>query len=362
MSNATVNGLDVAAAQSPKLNATILDRVEKSSLAVGGSITDPPIIAAFASMNGITDASQSSGSEQPSLSLPEPGVGHVQNVEGDVFIDLYYKRFHKFHPLTPPQKYFFRLWQDPSIQPRLVPLAAVLRLIGHLYRSQEWPTTLQNVIEVCFLQSSQTDPFMVQCRILYSIALFWHNYKAKACHEILEATRLAVDLGMFRREFAAKHGGTDTVLRECWRRTWWTLYIVCGYFAGTLGTMDFAVLDVEATVELPCEEAEYEMGKIPEPKTLEEFDCREFAFGNTSFSSFAYLIGAIRCTAAIAPLILNITTKDVSQQVICTADSVIDGWLFLLPTDIKQIIDKSGEIDELMFQATLVIHGNDLSA
>jgi hypothetical protein len=38
------------------------------------------------------------------------------------------------------------------------------------------------------------------------------------------------------------------------------LYIVCGYFAGTLGTLDFAILDVETTVELPCEEAEYEMG------------------------------------------------------------------------------------------------------
>lgn len=96
--------------------------------------------------------------------------------------------------------------------------------------------------------------------------------------------------------------------------------------------------------------------KIPEPKTLEEFDCREFAFGNTSFSSFAYLIGAVRCAAAMVPFIQNITTKDVSQQVLCTADSIIDGWLLLLPTDIKQIIDKYGEIDELMFQATLVIH------
>lgn len=56
------------------------------------------------------------------------------------------------------------------------------------------------------------------------------------------------------------------------------------------------------------------------------------------------------------PLIQNATTKDVSQQMICTADSIIDGWLLLLPTDSKHVIDQSGEIDELMFQATLVIH------
>lgn len=242
-------------------------RVEVSSLPNGGSLTDPPAIAAigqnqpvFDSLNGVTDVSQSSGSKPPIFSLLESGIGHSQNVEDDVLIDLYYKRFHKSHPLTLPQKHLFKLWQDPSIRPRLVPLAAVLRLVGHLYRSKEWPTPLQNVIEVCFLQSSQTDPFMVQCRILYSIVLFWHNYKAEASHQITDATRLAVDLGMFRREFAAKHGGADTVLRECWRRTWWMLYIVCGYFAGTLGTLDFAILDVETTVELPCEEAEYEMG------------------------------------------------------------------------------------------------------
>lgn len=241
--------------------------VEANSLPVGGSLTDPPVIAPagqvqpeFDSLSGVTDVPQSSRSKRPGLSLPDLGIDCTQNVEGDILIDLYYKRFHKSHPLTLPQKYLFKLWQDPSVQPRLKPLAAVLRLIGHLYRSQEWPTALQNVVEVGLLQSSQTDPFTVQCRILYSIALFWHGYKAEASHEIRDATRLAIDLGMFRREFATKHGGADTVLRECWRRTWWMLYIVCGYFAGTLGTLEFAVLDVEATVELPCEEAEYEMG------------------------------------------------------------------------------------------------------
>jgi hypothetical protein len=50
------------------------------------------------------------------------------------------------------------------------------------------------------------------------------------------------------------------------------------------------------------------------------------------------------------------TNKDSLPQVIHEADSIFNGWLLLLPSDCKQIMDKSGEIDELMFQANLVIH------
>ena len=74
------------------------------------------------------------------------------------------------------------------------------------------------------------------------------------------AVKLALDLGMFHRGFATEHGHGDLMLTECWRRTWWTLYIVDAYYAGTLGTLEFAVVGVEATVDLPCEESEYESG------------------------------------------------------------------------------------------------------
>lgn len=39
-----------------------------------------------------------------------------------------------------------------------------------------------------------------------------------------------------------------------------------------------------------------------------------------------------------------------------SADSIIDGWSLLLPKHRKQVMTKAGEIDELMFQAQLVIH------
>lgn len=45
-----------------------------------------------------------------------------------------------------------------------------------------------------------------------------------------------------------------------------------------------------------------------------------------------------------------------SIHIIQSVDCSLDGWRLLLPSDRKQIMDVTGEVDELMFQAHLVIH------
>lgn len=184
---------------------------------------------------------------------------NTDHIENDLLVDAYYKHFHKLHPFILPQRHLARLSHDQNRQPSFVPLIAVLRLIGSVCSSREWSTPLQNYAEACFSQASTTDPTMVQCRLLYSMVLFWHNYTADAKREMTSAARLAVDLEMFRWEFGAEHGA-DPVVRESWRRTWWTLCVIDVYYAGTLGTTKFEVMDIEPTMELPCEEADYESG------------------------------------------------------------------------------------------------------
>lgn len=73
-------------------------------------------------------------------------------------------------------------------------------------------------------------------------------------------TQASLDTGLYQREFATAQGEGDPVLQESWRRTWWMVYITDGYYAGTLGTSELSVVDVEATVDLPCHESEYESG------------------------------------------------------------------------------------------------------
>lgn len=198
------------------------------------------------------------GDATPASVASSPLRMQIENIETDPLITSYYRNFHKFHPFILPRKSLIRLYKDVTKEFELDPLIAVMSLVGHIYAAQELSIQLKDHAEAGIHQTSTTNPVLVQCRLLYSIVLFWHNYKAEANHEIRTAVKLAVDLKMFRREFASDFGAGDPVLMESWRRTWWMLYIVDGYYAGTLGTMNFAVVDIDATVDLPCEEWEYE--------------------------------------------------------------------------------------------------------
>lgn len=208
---------------------------------------------------GLPDTIITVGNTQ-NISLPAASVVDAGNIEDDALVDVYYKNFHRFHPFVLPQKHLTRIYRDPGRQLRFTPLVAVLRLIGNIYTSHEWSASSQDYIETCFAEASPSDPIMVQCRLLYSMALFWYDYRVDAKKEMDNATMLAINLQMFEREFAGSHGAGDPVLRESWRRTWWMLSIVDIYYAGTLGTKNFALAEIAASVELPCEESEYESG------------------------------------------------------------------------------------------------------
>lgn len=95
---------------------------------------------------------------------------------------------------------------------------------------------------------------------------------------------------------------------------------------------------------------------IPAPRTLHEFNCREFSPKNIPFSSFAYLIGAVQCAASAISATPRIAAEGDSTHVIQAVDCSLDGWRLLLPPDRKQVMSETGEIDELMFQAHLLIH------
>ncbi|KAK2023246.1 hypothetical protein LX32DRAFT_667476 [Colletotrichum zoysiae] len=327
------------------------------TLGSGSRPTSDSFIHGLSPLDGINFGGDSPA---PTVSSTTP-QSQPDNIGNDHLVSSYYKYFHKFHPFLVPQRHFVSLFQDPSWQARLRPLIAVMRLVGNIYVALEWSIPLRDDVENCLSQANQACPVLVQCRLLYSVVLFWYGHKVEAKQQIGGAVRLALDLEMFQQEFAGAHGGGDPVLTESWRRTWWELYIIDAYYAGTLGTMNFMVVDIEATVELPCEESEYESGvshnrEIPEPKTLEDFDYREFASEDSSFSSFAYLITAVRCAALAISTAPKVTNREDSTHIIQNADSIIEGWSLLLPRDRKQVMEKTGEIDELLFQAHLLIN------
>ncbi|KAL3459784.1 hypothetical protein BJX64DRAFT_264425 [Aspergillus heterothallicus] len=301
---------------------------------------------------GLLDGFNVDDSSVSTLSFPL----QMTSIEKDPLIDSYYKNFHGFHPFVLPQRYMVRHYQDPSRQQSLQPLIAAMRFIGHIYAFHDWSADLKDQLELYCAQAGPSDPVIIQARLLYSIALFWYDNKNQAKTESDNAIRLARDLQIYRDEFSAQYAGGDPVVAESWRRTWWMLFIIDGYYAGTLGTMEMRVVDIDATAKLPCEEDEYESGMIPESKAVQDFDCREFASEEIVFSSFAYLIGAVRCAGLAIASVPKRAAREDSTHIIQAADAALDGWLLLLPKEKKQVMSKTGEIDELMFQAHLLIH------
>ncbi|KAF5576828.1 C6 transcription factor [Fusarium pseudoanthophilum] len=272
----------------------------------------------------------------------------------DALVKSYYTNFHHLHPFAPPYKHLVQLSQTSAFN--FSPLLASMRLIGHIYDTHQWSESLSSAVEAQIFQLKPSDAVQVQARLLYSIALFWYTFKAQAKEQMDAAVDVAVKLEMHKKDFAATFGFGDPIMVECWRRTWWMLFIVDASYAGTLGTMNFKTLHVEPTAELPCEDADYESGIIPTPKTLQDFDSREFDSEDVVFSSFAYLIGATRCAAQVICMSPKRATREHSEAIIQSADSAFDAWLLLLPKDKKPVLKADGTIDELMFQAHLLIH------
>ena len=101
---------------------------------------------------------------------------------------------------------------------------------------------------------------MVQCHLLYSIDLYWCEDKEQGRGEIDAAIHIALDLAMFDRQYATDNGNGDGALEESWRRTWWQVFIVDAYYAAIRRAPTFPTCDIDPTVDLPCEEDQYESG------------------------------------------------------------------------------------------------------
>jgi hypothetical protein len=107
--------------------------------------------------------------------------------------------------------------------------------------------------------------------------------------------------------------------------------------------------------------ANHSFKTIPRPKTLEEFNSREFIPEDTVFSSFAYLVGGVCGMASAMYRALSLPTNPSesggsSPKVLESIDSIIEGWLLLLPESKKDIFSVDGQVDELIFQAMMALH------
>jgi Fungal specific transcription factor domain len=281
-------------------------------------------------------------------------------VTTDQLIKLYYECFHGAHPFVLPHNHFTsrRARQPESIKL----LELIMCWIGSLYApniSSEWHET-QIRIELHNTSPQSATAFRTQALLLYSIALYGNDQFERSGAILDSAICTALRMGMHRLDFAVHFGEGDPILEESWRRTWWKLYITDLHVAASLHLTTWRTSGIDITVELPCEEHEYESGRISTPGTLLEYDNREFAVNTNGdmtigFSSFAQLIGLCRCfDMTLAEGLPN--DEDSIYRISRETDAAVAAWLLLLPRNQRELIHKDGKVDELMFQANMLMH------
>lgn len=175
-------------------------------------------------------------------------------------IGLYYDHFFAAHPCVLPQRVLRARLAEAALQPLLL----VMKYVGSLFEkstlSDPFHQDVQSALSIIRSGIRPVTGFDVQAILLYSIAIYWCNEAEQGVQLLDEAIRLAVDLGMHRKEYAVQNGSQDRVLEECWRRTWWQIYISDAHIAGSTHTFPFRTARIDMTVDLPCEEHQYESG------------------------------------------------------------------------------------------------------
>lgn len=190
-----------------------------------------------------------------SWSSQEDGIIHDDPLP--LLIGLYYEHFHPAHPCVLPQS----VLKDYILKLELQPLLLVMKYIGSLFEksvaSQPLFLEAQKAIHMIRTGQRSITGFDIQAFVIFAIANFWANERQVGVGLLDETVHLAVSLGMHHKEFATTNGGDDRVLEECWRRTWWQVYVTDAHIAGTTHTYPFRTSSVAVTADLPCEEEEY---------------------------------------------------------------------------------------------------------
>lgn len=306
--------------------------------------------------NGMAVASASTPATQLNLNGTERvQINQFGHLGPPTPIQAFYYYFYNAHPFCLPQPQLLALFKE-----RKAPLLEyAVHYIGSSFLKEVSTDIYRDALNQTIDSGSyMRDGFSVQALLLFSIGLHANNEVPRAAQIFGIAQNLTLDLRMHLMDFAIMTGNNDPYMEESWRRTWWSMYCANGMMTAVNPGVQFRLKDVVTNVPLPCEDAQYFSGQIPYPSTLEDYDEAPFAPTQVTFSSFAYLIDAIR----ILGKVFECARLDgqFEYHAVDVVDSYQVNWRLGLPASKYEIVGKDGVIDELLFQAHMVNSGSTI--
>lgn len=273
----------------------------------------------------------------------------ASSVGGDGYLlDIYYTYFHAAHPILPPLRLLYRNTQCPAY------LEQVMKFIAAHFTPAASPETYRpTVVSGAWEQLPSVEK--VQALLLLAIVLHSRNERGEAKECIEAAIDLAFELGLNQATFAENASNGDPIRAECLRRTWWELFVIEGLLTALGVQQVYRTNLVPPEVPLPCEERIYQDGLTPPPPpTIAQFDERVFADDERDFSSYSYRIEAVRILGRVVA-IQNMVEGQ--QDHVEAIDARIASWFHHLPESKSELMRPDGSVDEIMFQATMIVNG-----
>lgn len=259
---------------------------------------------------------------------------------------MFYENFHTAHPILVPSCMY-----SERAYPHYLQL--VVNFVGSHYVPSSPCQQLKAKVVAELAVDQDQSPCMVQAWLIYAIVLYARGELNEAQEALTTSSDLGLKLGMNRADFASSSHPERSIEAESLRRTWWELYVTDILMAIPLRTISFRCSTVPPEVPLPCEEAVYSNGgDIPEPRRILDFKRRVFAAEDVVFSSFSYRIEAITILCRV--LVLN-RLRDYHRDHLQAIENALVSWNNHLPVRKLDIVDSYGNIDEIMFQAHLII-------
>ncbi|KAF7171982.1 hypothetical protein CNMCM5623_004241 [Aspergillus felis] len=203
------------------------------------------------------------------------------------------------------------------------------------------------------VQKAESSVEKVQAFLLLTIVLHGRQQpdEAKSC--LAQAIQLSLELGLHRREISDVMSLQNPVQAECLRRTWWELVVVDVLLAAVQldGVLQFHMTDTP-DVPLPCEQEEYQQGCIVSQLfAMADLELQSLLC-DSQFSSFAYRVEA----ALLLRKCLLAGETHISLEALDSLSATITGWFHRLPKSKRAILPPMSELDEMMLQATALIH------
>ncbi|KAK9322721.1 hypothetical protein V1517DRAFT_322633 [Lipomyces orientalis] len=312
-----------------------------------------------------------------------------------LLVDLFYYHFHNSHPVMVPRQFYglllsssFNAETTELINNLLLP---VVHYIGSIYIRNANRGLYRYAVEKAIFGDAGTpgspnrqyqfiippSPVAVMALLLYAIVIHGENEQEKSMVIKNHAVDMALFIHMHDNSFIDTYLDNSyfnqepvflNVLKESLRRTYWMLLVMDGWMNALHRKPPSKLAGIVSSMDLPCEDDEYNAGNIPVGHTLQEFDDRIFADSPAKFSSFSYLIDAIRIMTIV---IASLATQTSETAVAELADTSTSVWLLHIPEAKKTLLrpvpdrheylglnDTRGfqEVDELMLHAYIVIN------